>query len=224
MAPDPTRLYRMGGWALVASGLLFASRAALEFAAGEPPSNGVEILGWVASHSLAISLVSEILFFATILLVPAVIALYHSLATVDLAKAATGCGIMAAVIPLLAVLLIVHGRLVYPVYGLKAGTPDQAALVVSINYGGMHAVDLLMAVATILLSLAMTTSPYGRPVAYLGFATALFDVIGSYPYAIGPVWTLVAHLFFAAWFLAVGWRLRRMSADPAADGGAYRRG
>ena len=45
--------------------------------------------------------------------VPAVIALYHSLASVDKVKAATGCGMFAVVIPVIAVLLIVHGRLVY---------------------------------------------------------------------------------------------------------------
>ena len=215
MSRELKGFYRIGGAAFVVSGLLFVSRAALEFAAGEPPSNGAEILAWIASHSLAISLISETLFFATVLLVPAVIALYHSLAAVDPVKAAIGCGIIAVVIPLLAVLLIVHGRLVYPVYGLRAGTPDQAALVVAVFYGGMHAVDLLMAVATIILSLAMRGGAYGKPLAYLGFATALFDIIGSYPFAIGPLPTLVCRLFFAAWFIAVGWRLYRMREEPA---------
>ena len=215
MSRELKGFYRIGGAAFVVSGLLFVSRAALEFAAGEPPSNGAEILAWIASHSLAISLISETLFFATVLLVPAVIALYHSLAAVDPVKAAIGCGIIAVVIPLLAVLLIVHGRLVYPVYGLRAGTPDQAALVVAVFYGGMHAVDLLMAVATIILSLAMRGGAYGKTLAYLGFATALFDIIGSYPFAIGPLPTLVCRLFFAAWFIAVGWRLYRMREEPA---------
>ena len=44
-------------------------------------------------------------------LVPAVIALYRSLAGTDIVKAVTGCGIIAAVIPVIVVLLIVHGRL-----------------------------------------------------------------------------------------------------------------
>jgi hypothetical protein len=72
-----------------------------------------------------------------------------------------------------------------------------------------------MAVATIILSLAMKGGPYGKPVAYLGFATALFDSIGSYPFAIGPLPTLVCRIFFSAWFLAVGARLFRMRGDAA---------
>jgi hypothetical protein len=180
MSPDLRKLYRAGGAAFVVSGLLFVLRAALDFSAGEPPSNGVEILLWVASHRLTISLISEILFVATVFLVPAGIALHQSLVGVDRVKAAAGAGIMAVVIPVLVVLLIVHGRLVYPVYGLSASTPDQAALILGVFYGGMHAVDLLMAAATVILSLAMRGSAYG---------------------------TLVAHLFFAGWFLAVGARL-----------------
>jgi hypothetical protein len=46
-----------------------------------------------------------------------------------------------------------------------------------------------MGIATFVLSLAMKGGAYGRPVVYLGFATAVVDVIGSYPYAIGPVFT-----------------------------------
>ncbi len=215
MSRDVRGLYKVGGAAFVVSGLLFLLRAVLDLAAGEPPSNGVEILAWIASHRLVISLDSEILFFATVFLVPAVIALYRSLADIDRVKAATGCGIMALVIPVLAVLLILHGRLVYPIYGISASTPDQAALVVAVFYGGLHAVSLLMAIATIILSLAMRSGAYGKPVAYLGFATALVDVIGSYPYAIGPVLTLVSQLFFAAWFIAVGSRLYGMPDDTA---------
>jgi hypothetical protein len=107
------------------------------------------------------------------------------------------------------VLLVVHGRLVYPVYGIRVGTPDLAAFVVAVFYGGLHAVGLLMGIATFVLSLAMRGGGYGRPVVYLGFATALFDVVGSYPDAIGPVLTLVAQLFFATWFVAVGLQLYR---------------
>jgi len=215
MSQDPMRPFRGGGAAFAASGLLFGVRAVLDLRAGAPPSNGEEILAWIASHSLILSFDSEILFFATVFLVPAVIALHRSLAQVDRAKADTGCGILALNIPLLAMLLIIHGRLVYPVYGLSASTPDQAALVVALFYGGMHAVDLLMAAATFILSLAMTRAAYGKPVAYLGFTAVLFRIIGSYPYAIGPVATLVSQLVPAAWFIAVGWRLYGMREEAA---------
>ena len=41
-------------------------------------------------------------------------------------------------------------------------------------------------------------------------STGVFDVIGAYPYAIGPILTLVRGVFFAAWFVAVGSKLYRM--------------
>jgi hypothetical protein len=186
-------------------------RAILDYLAGPPPSSGIEILAWIASNRLILSLDSEILFFAAVCLVPAVVALYHRLAGVARTKAVTGCGIIAVAIPLLAVLLIVQARLVYPVYGISASTPDVAALIVALFYGGMHAISLLLAVATFVLSLAMMRDVYGKPIAYLGFVTAAVDIIGGYPYEIGPVLTLVSQVFFAAWFVAVGWSL---SASP----------
>jgi hypothetical protein len=203
-------LYKLGGGALAASGLLFLSLAILDLLAGAPPSHGAEIVAWAASRTPFLAATSEILFFATMLLVPAVIALYLSLASIDRAKAATGCGIMAVVIPVIAMLLIVHGRLVYPVYGLRASTPEAVELVVAIFYGGMHAVGLLMAAATFVLSLAMRRSAFGTRIAYLGYATSVLDVVGGYPDAIGPIPTLVCRAVFAAWFIAAGLRLYRI--------------
>jgi hypothetical protein len=72
--------------------------------------------------------VSEFLFFATVLLVPGTIALCQSLVDVDSTKAAAGCGIIAATIPVMAVMLIIHGRLVFPIYGIRVDTPEAAAL------------------------------------------------------------------------------------------------
>jgi hypothetical protein len=215
MPRELTRPYKFGGGALVASGILFVVVALLDFRAGPPPSNGAEILLWRDSQARVLDFVSESLFFATVLLVPGTVALYQSLVDVDKTKAATGCGIVAATIPVMAVMLVVHGRLVYPIYGMRVDTPDAAALVVMVFYGGFHAVYLLLAVATIVLSLAMKRGAYTEWIAYFGFATAALDIIGSYPWAIGPVLTLFCELSFAGWFLAVGSQLFRMRGSAA---------
>jgi len=215
MSDEPKGLYKLGGAAFIVSGLLFLSRGVLEHMAGPPPSSGGEILAWVESEKLLLSLVSEVLFFAAMALVPAVIALYHSLAGTDRVKAATGCGIIAAVIPVIAMLLIVHGRLVNPVYGIRVTSPVVAEFVVAVFYGGMHAVGELLGVATLVLSLAMMRGAYGARIAYLGVATGVLDIVGAYPYAIGATLTLVCQVFLAAWFVAVGARLygMRVAAD-----------
>ena len=210
MVRELTTPYKFGGGALVASGILFVVLAFLDFRAGPPPSNGAEILLWRDSQALVLDFVSEFLFFATVLLVPGTVALYQSLVDVDRTKAVTGCGIIAATIPVMAVMLIIHGRLVYPIYGMRVDTPEAAALVVMIFYGGVHAIYLLLAVATIVLSLAMKRGAYAKWIAYFGFATAALDIIGSYPWAIGPVLTLVCELSFGGWFVAVGSQLFRM--------------
>jgi hypothetical protein len=210
MPHELKRPYTFGGGALVASGILFVLLAFLDFRAGPPPSSGVGILLWRDSEALVLDFVSEFLFFATVLLVPGTIAVYQSLRGVDSTKAATGCGIIAATIPVIAVILIVHGRLVYPIYGMRVDTPEAAALVVMVFYGGLHAISLLLAIATILLSLAMKRGAYAKWIAYVGFATAALDIIGSYPWAIGSSLTLVCELVRAGWFVAVGSELLRM--------------
>lgn len=215
MGRDGKGLRRFGGAAFVISGLLFLSRAYLDFGVGPPPSSGVEVLGWIESTRLLQAFQSEILFFAAGFLVPAVAALYVDLAEMDRLKAVIGCGLMAVAIPVLMVLLVVHGRLIYPVFDIRVTTPDLAAYTVAFFYGGLHAVALLMGIATFVLSLAMWGGGYGKLVAYLGFAAAAGDIAGSYPDAIGPVPTLITQLLFAAWFLAVGARLYGMRATPA---------
>lgn len=204
-------LYRLGAAAFVVSGLLFFARAVLELKAGPPPSSGEAILVWVESEKLALSFVSEVLFFATVAMVPAVVALYGSLASTERAKAVAGCGVIAAAIPVLAMSLIVHGRLVYPIFSIRATSPALAEFAVAIYYGGMHAVLLMFAGSTVVLSLAMMRGIYGRPIAYLGFATSVLDVAGAYPDRIGPVATFVCQVFLAGWFVVVGWRLRAHS-------------
>ncbi len=104
-------------------------------------------------------------------------------------------------------LVIVHGRLIYPVYDIRVNTPAVAELVVAVYYGGLHAIGELLGIATIVLSLAMRRGVYGRNIAYLGIATGVFDIIGAYPYIIGPILIMVSQLLFAVWFVAVGWKL-----------------
>ena len=209
-----TRHLKFGGIAFLLSGILFLIRGILDVMTGPPPSTGAGILVWVDANRFVLSIVSEVLFFAAISLVPAVIGLYSSLArTPQRTLAATGCGIIAVVIPILGVLLIVHGRLVFPMFGLRIINPDVAEFTVALFFGGVHAVELLMAVATFVLSLAMLRSAFGLPTAALGFVTAVGDVVASYPHLIGPVVLLGCRLLSVAWFLSVGRKLFTMRGD-----------
>lgn len=211
-----THAFRVEGAALAASGALFLAKAFFDLKVGEPPSTGREILAWASAERFSISMTNEILVVASVLLVPGVIGLYFSLVSFDRRKTATGCGIVAVLIPVIVAIAIVHGRLVYPVYDIDLEDPSVMQLVASIYYGGEHAVLLLFGVATIVLSLAMRNTPYGKTIVLLGLVTGVVDLIGSYPWLIGTALTFASETLFALWFIAVGvtlagsrWRLTR---------------
>lgn len=106
-----------------------------------------------------------------------------------------------------------HGRLVYPVYGIRVHTPDIAAFVVALYYGGRHVIRLLLGLSMVLLGLAMRRGVYGRRIAYFGFVTA---VVGGYPYAIGPLMTLVCEAVVTVWFVVVGATLYKLGQSGPA--------
>jgi len=214
-AGEANRPYKVGGLSFIAVGFLFVSKYVLDLVAGTPPSSGAEILAWRTAKELPLAIANEVLFVAAILLVPAVIALYGCLAQVDRTKVAAGCGLIATTIPIILIVDIVQGRLVYPVYGLHVDTPVVAELVVAVYYGGLHAVGLVFAVATVLLSLVMRRGVFGRNIGYLGFAAGAFDFLGAYPETIGPMSVLVSQVLFATWFVAVGSKLFAVRAPVA---------
>ena len=211
MAEQPKGLFRAGGVSLALSGVMFLAKLGVDLAAGPPPSSGTEILAWMASGRVALAWVSEVLFIGGMLLIPGVIALHASLASAGGHKAAVGTGVIAVTLPVLFAVAIVHGRLVYDVYGLRVRDPAVAELVVALYGGGMHAVGLMMAVGTLVLSLTMRPT-YGRVIVSLGVVSAALDVVGSYPWALGTPLLVLCQVVFAGWFIAVGSRLWSLGA------------
>jgi len=205
------RIFRVGGISLVLSGVLFLVRLVAELAAGPPPSTGTEILAWMARGRLPLAFVSEALFIAGMLLVPGVVALHASVASREGPLAAVGAGLLVVTLPVLFVTLVIHGRLVYDVYGLRVRDPTAAELTLALYVGGMHAVFLMLAVATLVLSLAMRAT-YGRGIVGLGIATAVLDIGAAYPWALGAPFLVLCQVVFTAWLVAVGSRLWRLGS------------
>jgi hypothetical protein len=201
--------FRVEGVALAVSGVLFLAKAAFDLNVGDPPSGGAALIAWRSAEKSALAMTNEVLFFAVVLLIPGVIGLHASLAGFAPRKSAWGCGLVAMIIPVMMALTIVHGRLAFPVYDIDLNDPAVAQLVVSIYYGGQHAVSELLCLATVLLALAMRRTPYGSPIVLLGFATAIGDFVGAYPWLIGSVLTSATQVLFAGWLIAVGVRLAR---------------
>lgn len=203
------RRARLGGAALIVCGLLILVRAVQEFLAGPPPASGSAILAWAAAEWTLLAAANEALFFAAVAMVPAVAGLHASLRRTGSPWAVTGCGIVAAVIPVIAMLDIVHGRLVFPVYGIGAPSPDVAEFIVAVFYGGLHAVGLLLGAAVLLLGPAMKRANYGPWVLPMAIAAGIGNLVGAYPWAIGARLTLTCWSLFALWCVAAGAALYR---------------
>ena len=221
VALDPTRTeslspgrssgrFRWEGISLACGGAAFLAKAVFDYTAGEPPAAGAELVRWASDEKFALSMSNELLIIASVLLIPGLIGLYASLRDAGRRGVAIGCGIIAAAIPVMMVVSISQGRLVFPVYDMEIKDPAVVQLVAALYYGGEHAVVLILGVPTVLLSLAMRDTRYGRVVVYLGMITGVADFIGSYPWLIGIQLTLVTGLLFAAWFMAVGVQLARL--------------
>jgi hypothetical protein len=91
-------------------------------------------------------------------------------------------------------------------FHIELRAPAVAELVVAMLHGGLHAVAIIRAVATVALGLALRATR--RSLALAAFATALVDVVGSYPDRIGPIPTFVCGLISSAWLVALGTHVR----------------
>lgn len=210
MSAEHDRISNVGGIAFLASGLLFLTISVLDLAMGSPPS-GAPLLEWITAKQPLLGAVVEVMFFAVVSLIPAVVALYRKLGPSHPASAVVACGTIAMTIPVLAVLLIVLGRLVFPVFGLRAHTVETSELILALYFGGVHAAMLLFAGATFVISLALRqTAPR---LAYVGYATSIADLIAGYPDAAGPVVTFLCGGLFAAWLTAMGYWVSRPNSS-----------
>jgi hypothetical protein len=200
--------FRLGGIASVASGALFLLKSVLDLVVGDPPSESARLPSWTASHRVALSLTNEVLFFAVVLLIPVIFALYRRLNGSGRPWVGFGCGILALAVTIVVALVFVHGRLVYPVYGIDLDEPAALALVVSLYYGGMHEVVLLVGAALVLLGLSMRGA-FGRAAAVLGVVAGAAQLAGAFPWLVGPLPAAIVQAMFALWLVLVGLRLVR---------------
>lgn len=203
---DQKKLFRFGGLAFIITGILFFGRYLFLFPIPDMPVLDVDLLKWLDDWKFNIAMSNELLLFAAISLIPAVFVLFKILHEFDNIKAIVGCGIFATAIPLFFVLAIVQGRLVYPVYDIML-TADIQKLVLSVYHGGMHAILILAGVATIITSLGMKNTAFGRPIMYLGFVVGIFDFLNAYPWMFGSVIIFISEFLFALWFVLIGLKI-----------------
>ncbi|CAH1193984.1 hypothetical protein PAECIP111892_01372 [Paenibacillus auburnensis] len=199
-------IVKFGGIAFILSGILFLGVSLFLLPVPNPPLSDTELMNWLEEWKFNISMADELLIFAALMLIPSIAGLYRILVKVDKLKALLGCGLLAVTVPVYIILDSILGRLVYPVYDIEL-SPDIYRLVLSIYYGGMHTVAIILCIATILLSLVIRKSVLGKPVAIVGFVTALLDLIGAFPWLTGSIVFFVCQVASVLWFVFVGVRM-----------------
>ena len=108
---------------------------------------------------------------------------------------------------LLGLMVIVGGRLVYPVLGISL-SDDSIALTVSILYGSLHGLLLFVAVGLIALGFSLRREGVGQLLSITSFGAGALQALGSFPW-LTPSWlnvTSTTALVF--WMIAVGLWLR----------------
>jgi len=178
----------------------------------DPPAQVAALSTWVEKHSPEISFSNELLFFGVVLLLPAVISACVQAAKLRATAALLGCSSVMLALVLLATLVALEGRLVYPVFGIDLG-PETVALVVSLFYAGLHTMQLLLGIGLIALGFGIRRTA-GFWLLPLSVAVGVLQVAGAFPW-LTPIWfnAAVTGTFFV-WTVGIGyWLLRSTPGD-----------
>jgi hypothetical protein len=178
--------------------LLFAAQV-ITAVVPVPPSNSGDLLGWVADHILVLQIGNELKMFASVFLLAGVIGVVLTRRPVRGFELLSVAAFAMATV-LIAVTVLVEGRLAYPVFGLQL-TADTAILVISLMYGALHAVSVLFAGGIFAASLSAIRRGTRPLLPWAGAIAGVAQVFGSFPWLM-PAWVnMVAAVTLLLWTL-----------------------
>jgi hypothetical protein len=198
-----TRIQKFGGSTFIAAGILLLAANLLVDLIPTPPSISGDLLQWTTANGLHIALANELLIFATVLLVPSFVVLGKLLDARKKVSALIGVSIVALALPLLAVLDMVQGRLVYPVYDVALST-DSLTLAFSLFYGGLHEVLLMFGAALLFIGFALRGTGFNRSMVPISYVTGLLQIAGAYPWLTPVALNVVVSVSLSLWLLLIG--------------------
>ena len=104
--------------------------------------------------------------------------------------------VQTVAVGLMLALVVVQGRLVYPIVGITIDDPNLAVLLVAIFEGGLHLVFLMLSLCGALLAFSLRQNRYAL---IAGILSSVAFIVASYPDQAGY---LVARVAGATGFLA----------------------
>jgi hypothetical protein len=192
---------RVSGF-LAAAGALLAGVALLLLSLlPSVPSEAADMTAWVDNGRPLLSWSDELLFFAIVSWGAGARGLFGARRAERSARIDVGLTALAVALVALLVLLLVVGRLVYPVFGIHL-FPGVLALLISSMFGALHLALLGFAVAALTLTWSTSSGLRGRAT---GVAAAAAFIMGSFPWLTPNWWNTVVAVLLAAWgvFLSI---------------------
>ncbi len=170
--------------------LLLLAAALLELSAGGPPADA-DVPAWVDDRFAQVAWLYEILVIASVVGAVALFSLWQVLPTRRPAVAFSVV-IGAVAVPVGVVTSALHGRLVYPIGPLDVADDALAAeFALAAYYAAIHVIDLIAAVAAIVLAVGLWRVPGLRAFALASGLVGLVLIAHSYLYLF-PSWVAFA--------------------------------
>ena len=203
MPQTERRIRLFGGGTFIAAGILLLAANLLLVFLPAPPTAPGDFLRWITAHKLCIALANELLFFANLLLVPSFVVLGRLLAPWRNVSALAGLSIVALALPLLAMINVVEGRLVYPVYSLDL-SGETLQLVFSTVYGGLHALSLMLGAAFLFLGFALRGTGFHKSMVPVSYVVGVLQIVGAYPWLTPVALNVSVSLSLPLWLALAG--------------------
>ncbi|NVB38851.1 hypothetical protein G6O69_13500 [Pseudenhygromyxa sp. WMMC2535] len=214
---DPSRL-RLGATTGLIAGALFIIDEIASFFAGFPPSDPGALADWVAAGRVPMIVANEAAGIGTGALVPFALGLHHAFARQRRGLGVAAAGLLGCAAPLWLVLVVIQGRLIYPMFGQLAGDEHSLRLLVQLLFGGLHTLGLVLAMAALFAGLAVRQDAHAldegtNASALAGFGAAVFvmTLAGTFPEQLGVTATAICRASFGLWVIVWSLHLRRLA-------------
>ena len=191
-----------GGSTLIVGGVALASAEFLIAVVSRPVAGG-SITAWIHAAATPLAVADELLFVALVCLVLGGLVLWQAVRARHPISALVMVTSLLLAMAVVMVLVLVVGRLVYPVYDIAIGDAGNA-LLVSLMFGGLHAVSLLLGISLLAATAALRGSGAPWWLVIVAMVTAVAQWVGAFPW-LTPDWVNgTVPVLLGAWMLAAG--------------------